>query len=314
MVDTKRKILVAIDGSEQALEAVKYVSRIFSSALTQIDMLCIGTGFPNVYSVMKEQEIYGSGLEGVKKWVTNNQLDIGKFKEKACNLLVKAGFKEDRIVFRAKSTKINILKDIIQESYQGYKALVVGRTGKSRMKDATVGSMAYRLTEKIRHIPVIVVGGNPVSKRILIVLDDSIEVMRAITCFGHLFERGAYEVILCHVFDLDNLTHINSEKISGSLKNDKILIYNQDQFHPIMEEAIKRLLDAGLERRYVSPEYVFHRGNTKRKILDIADKGDYGTIVVGRSKFSGFIRSQLQGHLSDKLISSTLNSAIWVSS
>lgn len=313
MTDTGCNILVAIDGSKQALEAVRYVSRIFSPALTNIDMLCIGTGFPNVYSVMKEQEFYGSGLESVKKWVANNQLDIGEFKEKACNILVKKGFKKDKIVFRAKSTKISVLKDIIQESYQGYKALVVGRTGNSRLKDAIVGSMAYRLIEKLRHMPIIVVGGNPVSNRIIIVLDESIAAMRAINCFGHLVKKRGFEVLLCHVFGIDNLTHINGGIIDGYSNSEDVLIYNRNQFHPIMEEAIKRLVDAGLERDYISSEYVFHRGNVKRKILDIAVKGDYGTIVVGRTSFSGFLKSQLQGHLSNKLISSTPNSAIWVS-
>ena len=51
MAYTECKILVAIDGSKQALEAVRYVSRIFSPTLTHIDMLCIGTGFPNVYQI-----------------------------------------------------------------------------------------------------------------------------------------------------------------------------------------------------------------------------------------------------------------------
>jgi len=313
MTGTGCNILVAIDGSKQALEAVRYVSRIFSPALTNIDMLCIGTEFPNVYAVMREQEIYYPGLEGVKKWVANNQLHIGEFKEKASHILVKAGFKKSKIVFRAKSTKINVLKDIIQESYQGYKAVVVGRTGNSRLKDAIVGSMAYRLIGKIRHMPIIVVGGNPVSKRILIVLDDSIELMRAINCFGHLVKKGGFEVLLCHVFDIDNLTHINVGMIDGSSKSEEVLIYNRNQFHPIMEEAIKRLVDAGLERDYISSEYIFHRGNVKRKLMDIAVKGDYGTIVVGRTSFSGCLKSQLQGHLSNKLISSTPNSAIWIS-
>jgi len=310
----RRKILIAIDGSDQALEAVRYISMIVPPDQTEVVLLSVGTGFPDVYWAMNNNPLYQSKKEPLEKWLADSQLVIGEFKEKAFKILADAGFPKDAVSVKTQTKKTNLLKDIVQESYQNYHALVVGRTGVSRLKDIVVGSMAFKLIEKIRHIPIIVVGGKPASSKILIALDESIEAMRATTCIGDLSHARELEVALCHVFNLQNLSPVSDCETSDSINEESVVKYNQNRFQPYMIEAVQRLVKAGMKEKNISVNFLLHHGSAIQKIVDTALAGNYGTIVVGRREAVGFMEKMLHGRVSDKLISSTYNVAVWVAS
>lgn len=314
MAVIRRKILVAVDGSDQALEAVRYISMIVPPDLTEVVLLSVGTGFPEVYWEMNRNPLYQSKKVKVEKWLADNQLVLGEFKEKAFKILSDAGFPEEAVTVKTQTKKTNILKDIVQESYQGYQALVVGRSGISRLKDFVVRSMAFKLIENVRHIPIIVVGGKPASKKILIALDESIEAMRATTCIGDLARARGLEVSLFHVFNDQNLSPISNNGIAGELNQEAVLKYNQNSFRPTMDEAVKRLVKAGMIKKNISVDFLFHQGNPIQRIIDTAVEGNYGTIVVGRREAVSFMGVMLHGRVSNKLISSTCDVAVWVAS
>ncbi|MBW1864493.1 MAG: universal stress protein [Deltaproteobacteria bacterium] len=314
MAVIRRTVLIAVDGSDQALEAVRYISMIVPPDLTEIVLLSVGTGFPEVYWDMNRNPLYRSKKVKVEKWLADNQLVLGEFKEKAFKILSDAGFPEEAVTVKTQTKKTNILKDIVQESYQNYQALVVGRSGISRLKDLVVGSMSFKLIENVRHIPVIVVGGKPASKKILVALDESIEAMRATTCIGDLAHARGLGVSLCHVFNAQNLSPISNNGTTGSLDEEAVLKYNQNRFRPTMDEAVKRLVKAGMIQKNISVDFLFHQGNPIQKIIDTAVKGNYGTIVVGRREAVSFMGVMLHGRVSNKLISSTYDVAVWVAS
>ncbi len=314
MAVIRRKILIAVDGSDQALEAVRYISMIVPPHLTEIVLLSVGTGFPEVYWDMNRNPLYQSKKVKVEKWLADSQLALGEFKEKAFKILFDAGFPEEAVTVKTQTQKTNILKDIVQESYQNYKALVVGRSGISRLKDLVVGSMAFKLIENVRHMPVIVVGGKPASKKILVALDESIEAMRATTCIGDLAYARGLEVSLFHIFNAQNLSPISNNGTTGSLDEEAVLKYNKNSFRPYMDEAVKRLVKAGMNKQNISADFLFHQGNPIQRIVDTALEGNYGTIVVGRREAVSFMGVLLHGRFSNKLISSTHNVAVWVAS
>lgn len=302
MAEIRRKILLAVDGSQQALEAVRYISAIVPPALTRVVLFSVDTGFPEVYWDMNRNPLYRTRKDPVKSWLADNQLVMGEFKEKAFKILDDAGFPREAVSVKTLSQKTNILKDIVQESYQDYHALAVGRTGISRLKDLVVGSMAYKLIEKVRHIPTIVVGGKPASNRILIALDDSIEAMRATSCIGNLAGARGLEVSICHVLTPSGTAHADEDWKA----------YQENRFRPCMDEAVERLVAAGMKRERIRADFLPYKGRPIRKIIDTALEGRYGTIVVGRREAIGFAESAIRGRFSDKIIAATENVAVWV--
>ncbi|MBI9083629.1 MAG: universal stress protein [Desulfobacterales bacterium] len=312
MADIRRKILLAVDGSDQALEAVRYISAIVPPDRTEIVLFSVGTGFPEVYWDMNLNPLYRTKKDSIKGWLADNQLVMGEFKEKAFKILSNAGFSETAVTVKTHCQRTNVLKDIVQESYQNYQAVVMGRSGISRLKDLVMGSMAFKLIEKIKHIPTIVVGGKPVSKKILIALDESIEAMRATTCIGDLARARGLEVSICHVLSPPAMSPISGSRSKKPGEDYAWREYNENRFRPYMDEAIGRLAKAGMNPESISADFLFCRGNAIQKIVTTALEGNYGTVVVGRREAISFMEGMIRGRFSDKLISSTYNVAVWV--
>jgi len=245
-------------------------------------------------------------------WLADQQLVIGEFNEKALKILADAGFQNDTVTVKTQTRKTDVLKDIIQESYQGYSAIVVGRTGLSRLKDLLVGSMAHKLIVKIRHIPVVVVGGKPNPKKILIALDDSIEAMRAVSSIGALAGGCNCRITLCHCLQPAAMAPRTDKSAVGPSHEQDWITYNENRFKPYMEEAAQRLIEAGMEDERISRDFLFVRGNSIQKVTETALRGDFGTIVVGRREDASFAEEHIRGRFGETLIRTLKNIAVWV--
>ena len=308
----RRKILLAVDGSDQALEAVRYISAIVPADQTNIVLFSVGTGFPEVFWDMNNNPLYHSKKTKVMGWLADHQLLLGEFKEKALKILSSAGFPENAVSVKTQGKKIGILKDIIQESYQDYSAIVVGRTGVSRLKDLILGSMAGKLAEKIKHIPTVIVGGRPASRKILIALDESIEAMRGVSCVGALAGTGNPEITICHCLNLPAKSLISGSKTDSTEGNQERRTYGENRFGPYMAEATQRLAEAGINVERISRDFICVKGNPIRSIVETANKGNFGTIVVGRRDAISFAQEHFRGRSSEKIIKALDNMAVWV--
>lgn len=308
----RRKILLAVDGSDQALEAVRYISTVVAPDQTDIVLFSVGIGFPEVFWDMDNNPLYRSKKTKVMGWLADHQLVIGEFKEKAFTILAAAGFPEDAINVKTQTKKTGILKDIIQESYQNYSAIVVGRTGVSRLKDLILGSMAHKLAEKIKHIPTVIVAGQPISRKILIALDESIEAMRGVSCIGALAGAGDLAISLCHCLKPPAMSRFTSEGPNKTEGEQDWREYHVNRFKPYMDEATQRLVDAGINVQRISRDFIFVRINTIQEIIETAVTGKFGTIVVGRREAVSFAQGHLRGRFSEKIIKSLNSIAVWV--
>jgi len=308
----RRKILLAVDGSDQALEAVRYICTVVAPERTDIVLFSVGIGFPDVYWDMDNNPLYRSKKTKVMGWLADHQLVIGEFKEKAFRIFAQAGFSPDAIEVKTQTKKAGILKDIIQESYQNYSAVAVGRTGVSRLKDLILGSMAHKLAEKIKHIPTVIVAGKPTSRRILVALDESIEAMRGVSCIGALAGAGDLEITLCHCLKPPAISRLTSEGPNKTESEQDWRTYHVNRFKPYMDEATHRLVDAGIDAGKISRDFIFVRINPIQEIIQAAINRRFGTIVVGRREAVSFTEEHLRGRFSEKIIKSLNDMAVWV--
>lgn len=308
----KRKILLAIDGSDQALEAVRYISTLIRPEVTEVVLFYVGSGFPEVFWDLNRNPLYRTKKTKVMGWLADQQLVIGEFNEKALKILSDAGVSKNAVTIKTQTSKTGVLKDIIQESYQGYSAIVMGRTGRSRLKDLFLGSMADKLAVKIKHMPVVVVGGRPVPGKILIALDESIEAMRGISCIGALAGGCDCRITLCHCLHPPAMSAIAGERQAASRRDPGWVKYNEDRFRPYMEEATRRLMEAGIDAGRISRDFLFVKANAIKKIAETTVGGEFGTIVVGRRETASFTEEYFRGRFGEKLIHALENIAVWV--
>ncbi len=308
----RRKLLLAVDGSDQALETVRYVGKTVSPEQADLVLFYVGTGFPEVFWDMNNNPIYRSEKSKVMGWLADHQLMIGEFKEKAFSILTRAGFADDAIQIITQTKKTGVLKDIVQESYKGYSAIVAGRAATGRIRQLLQHSFSYKLAEKIKHIPTVIVGGKPVHRKILIALDTSIEAMRGVSCIGALAGAGDLAFTICHCLVPPAMSRISSSWQNTPKEKQQWRKYNENRFGPTMDEAVRRLCDAGIDIDQITCEFAFVRGSAIQKIVETAVVGNFSTIVVGRREAVSFAQRVFRGRFSEKVINAIDNMAVWV--
>jgi nucleotide-binding universal stress UspA family protein len=153
-----KKILVAIDDSENALRAVEFVSSSFSkdnkitlfNVMQDTAALC-EMNSPELTPYFTSQQSAFCLLEDKKKELVGNAL------KKAKTMLLDAGFEEGNITTKAEFKNKGIARDIIQEAQDGYNVIVMGKRGVSGIKDFLLGSISQKVFNLAKDVSVLFV-------------------------------------------------------------------------------------------------------------------------------------------------------------
>lgn len=153
-----KKILVAIDDSENAMRAVEFIANLFTmdSKITLFNViqdtaaLC-EMNSPELTPYFESQQSSFCLLEEKKQELVNQAV------QKAKEILMDAGFEEKNITIKTEIKKRGIARDIIKEAQAGYNAIVLGRKGLSGIKDFILGSVSQKVFNSAKDISVLVV-------------------------------------------------------------------------------------------------------------------------------------------------------------
>ena len=294
---TRHKILVAVGGSAQSLNAVRYVGKIFPPSCCRITLFSVDSQIPNFFPNIDENLYYRSQIAPVRNCLAGQRKKMRDFMDQAVAILKSAGFSESAIEVKIQKRRINIIGDILSESLNGYSAVVVGRTGLSRLKDNLFGSFAVKLVGKIKLAPLVIVGGAPESKRIFVAFDGSRGSMKGVHAVGNILGRSIDEVMVCHI------TLPSGSAPRSMCSGD---IYSR------LDQARKCLTDFGLEPDCVCCQVRKLKDNTSVDIVDAARRGGYETIVVGRRELISIFEGMFLGRVSQKVLQLADEAAVWV--
>jgi len=154
-----RKILVAMDGSTNAMKAVAFVAEMFSndcsvtlfSVMRPVDLLCemdfpalkgyLSSHYPNYCREVDERK------EASLKSALND----------ARRFLIAAGFSEENIFLTSKTMKTDVAIEIIEESRNGYDVVVLGRRGLSPVTGFFLGSVSQKVLSSAKEVSVLIV-------------------------------------------------------------------------------------------------------------------------------------------------------------
>jgi nucleotide-binding universal stress UspA family protein len=151
-------ILVAFDDSPGALRAVELVANQFKNdnqvTLFNVTMdteaLC-KMNSPELTPYFKSQQNSFCLLEDKKKDL------VGEALTKAKDILKAAGFSDQRIQIKVQARKSSVAKDILDEAASGYDLIVVGRNGKSGVKEFFLGSTPLKIFNHAKDVSLLVV-------------------------------------------------------------------------------------------------------------------------------------------------------------
>ncbi|MFC1567203.1 universal stress protein [Thermodesulfobacteriota bacterium] len=154
----EKKILVAIDDSENARRAVEFVANLFTSdtkvtlfsVLQDTAALC-EMNSPALTPYFTSQQSSFCLLEEKKKELVNEALKTAQ------HILIEAGFEEKNIAVKSDFKKRGVARDIIKESQAGYDVIVLGRKGLSGIQDFFLGSVSQKVFNSAKDVSVLVV-------------------------------------------------------------------------------------------------------------------------------------------------------------
>jgi len=130
------KILMAMDGSDQSFDAVRYISGIFPSEKTRVVLFCVNTGVPEAFLDLSKEAVFRSRVAEINAWAVQMKKNINDFMERARTILIDSGFTGKNVAITVQVKQQGVARDILNESRDRYDALVVGRKGVSKLKDS----------------------------------------------------------------------------------------------------------------------------------------------------------------------------------
>lgn len=303
----EKKILLAVDDSIHSKNAVRYAARI-SSMVKNLSYTLFNvqpTISQYILDDAKKDARVSAELSKIKK---KHAEEAQSFLEKYKTQMINLGIKEQHVDTITQPKMLGRAKDILEYARKGlYDTIVVGRRGQSLLKEVFMDCTTCNLLEHARDIPVWVIDGDVTPSKILLAADGSESSIRAIDhlCFivGH---KPDVQITLFHVVP-DSIS-MGSYDVDGFLE--EFLVEKDRQkikdFHDRVRGMFK---EADIPEDRIEIKEVKRTGNAGKAILEEAETGDYGTVVVGRR---GDNRSFFMGSVSKYVLNRTEGRALWV--
>lgn len=307
-----QKVLVAVDGSEQSLRAIRYAAGVFPPDRTHIVLFHVQVQLFDLFSDLDAYPHYKRRVTGLKRWATEQKKDICQSMDSAMVYFKKKGFPESAITVKTPAKKLGIAQDIVKESYDGYHAIVVGRIGWSRFKDWLIRSTAMKLVSKIKHIPVVVVGGNPDAKNLLVAFDGTHGAMKGVVCVGALVGTSGHHLQIYSMISNEGKFWKGDEDFFIPENAEGPIDTGKHRIGRKIEDARSRLLAEGMAPDRISIKVHAVDRDRPPRIVQEAMDNNYGSVVIGRRGLITFIDEYFIGRVSDQVLKLAEELAVWI--
>jgi nucleotide-binding universal stress UspA family protein len=308
MTSDRKLVLLALDGSEQSLETVKYLSQVLTLSNTEVVLFHVFQKVLPMFWDREQDPMALKHLEYMEGWSAHKEQKMREFMGEARQLLVDAGMSQESIVINIQYRKQGIARDILEESRFGYDLVALGRKGLGAADDAMLGSVASKVLMNVAGPAVCLVGGKPKTGKILVGVDSSWGSMRAANFVGKILNKGEPQVTLAHVvrFPQEEEAEMLSGEVIQKLQDDA-----NEAIKTTFEKLSKSLTAMGINKAKINSKVISGVVSRSTALLNEARNGRYGTIVVGRRGVSEVEEFQI-GRIAAKLTQVARDMAVWV--
>ena len=236
--------------------------------------------------------------------------------ETAEQILITGGFSEQSIEIKFHMLKKGVARDIIDEARNGYTAVVLRRRGMGALKRIILGSVAVKLLQSLTFIPIIIVGQAPPVKKILLAVDASSASMKAVEFTAGILGSQDYEVCIFHAipglgtinFDLSEASKpecFKAEMPDTCVEAFKLRVAR------LFQDIRETLIASGFDSEKISEKIMSGVLSRSDAIVQEAEDGGYGTIVVGRRGLSK-VEAFFMGRVGHEVVYGGSQLSVWV--
>ena len=306
----EKKLLVAIDESRHAKNALRYAAGFNSMAgETQFTLI-------NIQPIISEYFLEGSKSDAKMKSAldrVNYENEASSFDvlKKSKEILVEEGIANTNIKIVSQPRMLGLTKDILEYSHKHQcDAIFAGRRGLTRLQKLFMGSTSAKLMEHSGKTPLCIVDGPVQPRKILIAVDIGTTSQPIIDFVSNFFD-GSYDFhfTFFHVFEEFSLPSIApfTPGISEIEKNFEI--YKKHAIERLKEDVKKGLAGHGIEENAFEIKTTLRTAKTARMIVEEVENNDYDTVVLGRTgRGKAFYFGSVSRYVSERLT----DHALWL--
>jgi nucleotide-binding universal stress UspA family protein len=250
-------------------------------------------------------------------WKSRQEAIIEDFMERASRLLHQAGYPPDRVSVRVEARRVGVARDIIREVRKGYAAVALGRRGSSPLKGLVLGSIAQKVVSHAWRVPVWIVGGRPDPDKILVAMDRSEAAVRIFNYVTSYLGLQNKDVLLFHVIRELNIPRREDKR---NLPNARWLEWleklwretsdcEKEIMQTLFRQRIRSLEQTGGDASRIRTKIRTSGSSRAGSVVEEAEEGGYGTIVVGRRGHSR-VEEFLMGRVSGKVLQMARDRAV----
>lgn len=306
----EKRILLAVDDSIHSMHAVKYAVSLSSIVKESTYTLFHVQPIISLFLQDEAKRDFKAKTE-LDKLIRENTEHARSMLEKYKAEMIRQGIPDERIDVATQPRLLGLVKDILERAHKGgYDAIVVGRRGVSLVQKTFVGSVTAKLLEHSRVVPLWVIDGDVTSTKFMIAVDGSEASLRAVDYLGSTFrENPEIEVTLFHVVPrLGDYLPIDFDEKEAHVQQ-VIAQGDKRRIDHFYAQSLKKFGEAGIQEKQIKVKVTKRTLNVGKAIVDEAEQGDYGTVVVGRR---GASKAFFMGSVSRYVVDNTSNRALWL--
>jgi len=307
----RARVLVALDGTEDSLGVVQYVTKAIPHMNTDIVLFHVMSKVPEVFWDLGNDPAWQQKIESIKQWEREQELTAISFMKTANELFLAAGFPDQRVTSRIGIQEMGIARDIVAEAKRGYDLLIIGRGKSGVLEDGPLGSVASKISSTSITYSLCMVGGKASAENVLIAIDSSDNAMRAVDYAGRMFNRGHNRFTLFHAIRGIPVTSLGMEEIFPEFYRKRLLEDAERDIKPAMKLAELRLAKFDISPERITSKIVTGVTSRAATIIDEVKSSNYGTIVAGRRGLSQVTEFSM-GRVTNKLIQLSRDQALTI--
>jgi nucleotide-binding universal stress UspA family protein len=310
MASERQKLLVAVDGSEQSREVVRYVAGICAPKRIEVTLFHVLS--PVSESFWDHRAAPESSVtEPYRGWLARHQIAMEVFMDDAHRMLSDSGFPDEAVRVVLQPRQEGIARDILQEARRGYRAVAAGRIGRNPMSRLVMGSVASKLVSALTEVTLWLVDGRPDRRRVLVCIDASPAAACVIDLVGRMLSGSPAEITLFHAIRNPEPDWVSESDPSAGEAAAEQEMRARKTLVPVFEKAVASLEEAGISSERISVKVISGTATRGGTLFAQALDGHFGTIIVGRRGVSN-VKAFPIGRVPMKLIQLINEQTVWV--
>ncbi|MFP4451820.1 MAG: universal stress protein [Desulfobacterales bacterium] len=304
-----KNVVVAVDGSENSLRSLDYLSVLFKNSDLEVDLLYIMPALPPLFDEPEVRKQAKKQLEAIEK---KNREKGEEILSDAKQRLEKLGFDSGRIRTHVEHKQKGPARDTCYFSIMNHgSAIAVGARGRSRLEKFFTGSVSGNIVQCSKDTPVWLVNGKVSSTKILLALDPSEHAMRAVDHAAYMLADTPAEIRL--FYTKRDLSRFIPDDVLEAAPDISEFWQTKagEQIAPFIQKAVDKLKSAGIPEDRISTEVIPGTRNPADDITSYARKNWFGTVVMGRHGQSDKNEYPMGG-ITGRVVQDSANLAIWV--